>query len=206
MSKSIFYLLNNSTLIVSGSKVIKIDDLLNVSLHITDQLELNIGLKKSSGDLVKALIQNFLINDCRIAHLLKSTRYARTQLCQHHLYWLIDLFQLKILIRTIRKRGKHRKWIRIQSNFDYSYVSGWRGLCNLSRVFRNWRLLHRRWRLLRLRMGLFDLSARVIQNAANALVSEIWLRCEIERITCTQYIQQTWCVQTIYRRDKLFRG
>ena len=67
------YLLDDFALVVAGSEVVKIDDLLNIGLHVADELELHIELSESVSDLVKALV-----NYGCIAHLSKSTRYACT--------------------------------------------------------------------------------------------------------------------------------
>ncbi|KAL6981342.1 hypothetical protein U1Q18_022971 [Sarracenia purpurea var. burkii] len=59
-----------------SSEIFEIDVLLNVGLHIEDDLKMNIGLKESSHDLVKAFIEDLLVDDCRIAHVPESVRYA----------------------------------------------------------------------------------------------------------------------------------
>lgn len=46
------YLLDDFALVVTGGKVVKIDDLLDIGLHVTHKLELHIGLQESSRDLV----------------------------------------------------------------------------------------------------------------------------------------------------------
>lgn len=79
------YLLNNLALVVTGGEIIEIDDLLDIGLHVADELELNIGLKQGASDLVEALVQDLLVDYGRIAHLLESTRDAPSQLRQHHL-------------------------------------------------------------------------------------------------------------------------
>lgn len=72
----ISYLLDNLALVVTSSEVIQIDNLFNIGLHITDELELNIGLEQSASDLVEAFIECLLIDHSGIAHLLKSAGYA----------------------------------------------------------------------------------------------------------------------------------
>lgn len=74
------YLLNDFALVVAGGEVVEIDELLDIGLHIPDELELDIGLQESAGDFVEAFIQDFLVDDCGIAHLLESPRYAPAQL------------------------------------------------------------------------------------------------------------------------------
>ena len=69
-------MLDDLALVVTSSKVVEVDNLLDVALHVTNELELDIRLKKSASDLVQAFIQNLLVDDDCIAHLLKSTRYA----------------------------------------------------------------------------------------------------------------------------------
>lgn len=69
-------MLNNLALVVTSSQIVQIDDLLDIGLHIADELELHIGLEQSAGDLVQALVQDLLVDHRRIAHLLKSTGYA----------------------------------------------------------------------------------------------------------------------------------
>lgn len=73
--------MNDLALIVTGSEVIEINNFLDIGLHITDKLELDIGLKKSAGDLVETFVQNFLVDHRRAAHLLESTRNAPPKLC-----------------------------------------------------------------------------------------------------------------------------
>lgn len=68
--------MDDFALIVASSKIIDVDDLLNIGLHIPNEFELNIGLKKSTSDLVETIVENFLIDDGRIAHLLESTGYT----------------------------------------------------------------------------------------------------------------------------------
>ena len=58
---------------MTSSKIIKIDNLLDISLHILNELELNIGLKKRTSDFIETLIENFLIHYDGIAHFLEST-------------------------------------------------------------------------------------------------------------------------------------
>ena len=65
--------LDDAALVVASSEFLEIDDLLDVGLHIADELELNIGLEKSAGDLVEALVEDLLVDDGGIAHLLEST-------------------------------------------------------------------------------------------------------------------------------------
>ena len=74
--KKRLYLLDDLALVVTGGEVVEVDDLLDIALHVADELELDIGLKKSTSDLVQAFVQDLLVDDGRIAHLLKSTRYA----------------------------------------------------------------------------------------------------------------------------------
>lgn len=50
------YLLDDFALVVTGGEIVKIDDFLDIGLHITNKLELNIGLKKSASDLVQAIV------------------------------------------------------------------------------------------------------------------------------------------------------
>lgn len=71
-----YYLLNNPSLVVARGEIIKIDDFLDVGLHLTDELELNIGLKKSTRDLVEAVVQNLLVDYGGITHLLDRPGYA----------------------------------------------------------------------------------------------------------------------------------
>lgn len=70
------HLLDYSTLIMASCEIIKIDDFLDVGLHIADELELHIGLEKRAGYLVEAIIESLLVNYGGIAHLLESTRNA----------------------------------------------------------------------------------------------------------------------------------
>ena len=74
--RSIPHLLNDLTLVVASGEIVEIDDLLDIGLHISDELELDIGLKESPSDLVEAFVEYLLVDDGRIAHLLESTRYA----------------------------------------------------------------------------------------------------------------------------------
>lgn len=57
-------------LVVSRSEIVKIDDLLDVDLHVAYHLELDIRLKESSRNLVQAFVEDLLVDDCGIAHLL----------------------------------------------------------------------------------------------------------------------------------------
>ncbi|KAL6981339.1 hypothetical protein U1Q18_022968, partial [Sarracenia purpurea var. burkii] len=41
-----------------------------------DELKMNIGPKESSHDLVKAFIEDLLVRDRRIAHVLENAQYA----------------------------------------------------------------------------------------------------------------------------------
>ena len=63
-------------LVVTGGNVVEVDNLLDLAQHVADELELDIRLKKSTSDLIQAFVQNLLVDDDCIAHLLKSTRYA----------------------------------------------------------------------------------------------------------------------------------
>ena len=65
--------LDDATLVVTSSEIFQIDDLLDIGLHIADELELHIGLEKSAGDLIEALVEDLLVDHGRIAHLLEST-------------------------------------------------------------------------------------------------------------------------------------
>ena len=80
-NKNDTYLLNDLALIMTGGEVIQIDNFLDIGLHVTDKLELDIGLKKSAGDLVETFVQNLLVDDRRIAHLLEGTGDAPSKLC-----------------------------------------------------------------------------------------------------------------------------
>lgn len=81
---------------MARSEIIEIDNLFNIGLHITNELELHIGLKESARDLVKAIVQHLLVDDGRIAHLLKSAGNTSTQLCEHHLPDLMDPFTVEL--------------------------------------------------------------------------------------------------------------
>ena len=70
------YLLDDLVLVVTGGNVVEVDNLLDLAQHVADELELDIRLKKSTSDLIQAFVQNLLVDDDCIAHLLKSTRYA----------------------------------------------------------------------------------------------------------------------------------
>lgn len=69
-------MLNDLALVVTGGKVVQIDDLLDVGLHVADELELDIGLEQGASDLVEAFVEDLLVDHRRIAHLLESTRNA----------------------------------------------------------------------------------------------------------------------------------
>lgn len=69
-------LLNDVTLVVSSSEIVEIDGLLDIGLHIADELELNIGLKESPSGFVEAFVEYLLVDDRRIAHLLESKQYT----------------------------------------------------------------------------------------------------------------------------------
>ena len=71
-------LLDDPALVVTCGKVVEVDDALDVGLHVANELELNIGLEKRASDVVEAIVEDFLVDDRRIAHLLKSTRNATT--------------------------------------------------------------------------------------------------------------------------------
>lgn len=71
-------LLDDPTLVVASGEVVEVDDALDVSLHFTDELELHIGLEECARDVIEAIVEDFLVDDGRIAHLLKSTRNAPT--------------------------------------------------------------------------------------------------------------------------------
>lgn len=77
-------LLDDLALVVARSEIVEINDLLDIRLHVTNELELDIGLEESSGDLVEAVVERFLVDHRRVAHLLNGTRYAPSQLRQHH--------------------------------------------------------------------------------------------------------------------------
>jgi len=51
----------------------KIDDFLNIGVQVSDEVELNIGLKESSIDLVETIMEDCLVDNRWIAHLLEST-------------------------------------------------------------------------------------------------------------------------------------
>lgn len=74
-------LLDDLALVVAGGEIVEIDDLLDVDLHVADHLELDIGLEEGSGDLVEAFVEDLLVDDRRIAHLLQSAGDAPAQLC-----------------------------------------------------------------------------------------------------------------------------
>jgi len=57
------YLLDDLAFVVTGSEMIEIDDILNIGVHVSDEVELNIGLKESSIDLVETIIE-----DCFVDH------------------------------------------------------------------------------------------------------------------------------------------
>ena len=61
---------------MASGGIIEVDDLLDIGLHIANELELDIGLEKRTRDLVETIVEHFLVNDGGIAHLLKSTRDA----------------------------------------------------------------------------------------------------------------------------------
>lgn len=65
---------------MAGGEVVEVDDLLDITLHVANELELNIGLEQCPGDLVEAFVEDFLVDYRGIAHLLESTRYAPSQL------------------------------------------------------------------------------------------------------------------------------
>ena len=69
-------MLDDFALVVTSGEIVEVNNLLDVGLHVADELELNIRLEKSSGDLVEALVQHLLVDHRRIAHLLESTRDA----------------------------------------------------------------------------------------------------------------------------------
>ena len=71
-------LLDDPALVVAGGEVVEVDDALDVGLHFADELELHIGLEERARDVVEAIVEDFLVDDGRIAHLLKSTRNAPT--------------------------------------------------------------------------------------------------------------------------------
>jgi hypothetical protein len=48
--------LDDSALVVTGSEIVEIDDFLDISLHVANKLELDIGLKKRASDLVQAVV------------------------------------------------------------------------------------------------------------------------------------------------------
>ncbi|KAM2958383.1 hypothetical protein FF2_025252 [Malus domestica] len=50
----------------------QIHDLLDIGLHVADELELNIGLEQGASDLIDSPIQDLLVDYNRIAHLLES--------------------------------------------------------------------------------------------------------------------------------------
>ena len=70
------YLLDDPAFVVACSEIVEVDNVLDVGLHVADELELNIGLEKRARDVVEAIVEDFLVDDRRIAHLLKSTRNA----------------------------------------------------------------------------------------------------------------------------------
>lgn len=70
------YVLNDLALIVTSSEVIQIDKVLNVGLQVANEVEPNISVEESSGDLVEAFAEDLLVHHDRVVHLLQSTRYA----------------------------------------------------------------------------------------------------------------------------------
>lgn len=61
---------------MTGSEIFQIHYPLDVALHVADLLELDVGAKKCASDLVEALIQNLLVDDGCIAHMLYGSRYS----------------------------------------------------------------------------------------------------------------------------------
>lgn len=76
---------------MAGGEVLGVDDALDVGLHVSDHLELDIGLEESAGNLVEALVHHLLVDDRRVAHLLESAGDAPAELTEHHLARRIDL-------------------------------------------------------------------------------------------------------------------
>jgi len=68
--------LDDPAFVVTGSKIVKVDNVLDVGLHVANELELNIGLEKSASDVVEAIVEHLLVDHRGIAHLLESTRNA----------------------------------------------------------------------------------------------------------------------------------
>lgn len=55
---------------MAGGEILDVDDALDVVLHVADELELDVGVEEGAVDLVEALVQDLLVDDRRIAHLL----------------------------------------------------------------------------------------------------------------------------------------
>ena len=91
------YLLDDPAFVVTGGEIVEVDDFFDVGLHVADELELDVGLEEGAGDVVEAVVEDLLVDHRRVAHLLQSTRYAPSQLRQHHL----DLPMLMFLFLLI---------------------------------------------------------------------------------------------------------
>lgn len=77
--------MDDAALVVAGGEVVKIDDSLDVGLHVPDQLELDVGLQQRARDLVQAFAEHLLIDNGGVAHLLQRPGDAPAELCEHHL-------------------------------------------------------------------------------------------------------------------------
>lgn len=59
-----------------GGEIVDVDDALDVVLHVADELELYVGVEEGAVDLVEAVVQDLLVYDRRIAHLLYRAGYG----------------------------------------------------------------------------------------------------------------------------------
>lgn len=79
------YLLHDAALVGASGEGLKVDDALDVGLHVADHLELDIGLEEGARDLVEAVVEHFLVDHRGVAHLRQGAGDAPAQLREHHL-------------------------------------------------------------------------------------------------------------------------
>jgi len=74
--KIIRYFFNDLAFIVTGGELLKINNVLDINLHVSNKLESNIGLNERSIDLIETIGESFLVDDCCVVQFVKSTSNA----------------------------------------------------------------------------------------------------------------------------------
>jgi len=74
--KIIRYFFNDLAFIVTGGELLKINNVLDINLHVSNKLESNIGLNERSIDLIETISESFLVDHCCVVQFVKSTSNA----------------------------------------------------------------------------------------------------------------------------------